>query len=126
LRLRTGPGAPPFHKSAPSIRATRRRWRERFQGRSCGFSRQAVNKNIFPEQQIALFDREAARAARVEVETKLPRHADAAVDLNAVARCGVISLGRRNPRGRGGGDEITVTLARGRVNAVGAGEFDEP
>jgi hypothetical protein len=32
------------------------------------------------------------------VEPQLPRHAHAAVNLHAVARCGIIGLGRRDAR----------------------------
>src|SRR3546814_20134019 len=90
------------------------------------FSCQPVDENILPEKEVALFDREAALAAHVEVEPDLPRHPDAAVNLHAVACGGVIGFGGRTARGVGGRDAIVLPLARGVLAAVGAAPFHPP
>src|SRR3546814_2022886 len=105
------------------MRTTPRPGRARLRGRSCACSCKAVDEDIRPEQAAALFDREAAGAAHVEVEADVPGHADAAVNLDAVARGAVIGFGGGQARRGGGGDEIGLALARGGMDAVGARQF---
>src|SRR3546814_11546615 len=59
------------------------------------------------------------------MQADFPRHADAAMNLDAVACGGVICLGRRQPRGGGGDDEIMLPFARRCMDRIGAREFDE-
>src|SRR3546814_19983853 len=100
------------------MRTTPRPGRARLRGRSCACSCKAVDEDIRPEQAAALFDREAAGAAHVEVEADVPGHADAAVNLDAVARGAVIGFGGGQARRGGSGDEIGLALARGGMDAV--------
>src|SRR3546814_12245010 len=59
------------------------------------------------------------------MQAYFPRHADAAMNLDAVACGGVICLGRRQPRGGGGDDEVMLPFARRCMDRIGAREFDE-
>src|SRR3546814_4673088 len=72
-----------------------------------------------------LLEGERTRTAHMEVQTDLPRHPDAAMNLDAVACGGVICLGRRQPRGGGGDDEVMLPFACRCMDRIGAREFDE-
>src|SRR3546814_19020418 len=61
----------------------------------------------------------------MEVQTDLPRHPDAAMNLDAVACGGVICLGRRQPRGGGGDDEVMLPSARRCMERIGPRELVE-
>src|SRR3546814_16202947 len=59
------------------------------------------------------------------MERGCPRDADSAMPWDGVARHSVIGLGRRDPRSSGVKAEIGLAGTGGRVNGVGAREFDK-
>src|SRR3546814_19017322 len=61
----------------------------------------------------------------MKMEIGFPSDADSAMHLDGVARHSVIGLGRRDPRSSGVTAEIGLAGTGGRVNGVGAREFDK-
>src|SRR3546814_3876623 len=61
----------------------------------------------------------------MKMEIGFPSDADSAMHLDGVARHSVIGLGRRDPRSSGVKAEIGLAGTGGRVNGVGAREFDK-
>src|SRR3546814_18319987 len=85
LPRRSTPCVRPFRMLEPSTRTRPPLWRDRFLDRSCGVSCQPVDEHILPKETAPLLEGERTRPAHMEVQTDLPRHPDAAMNLAAVA-----------------------------------------
>src|SRR3546814_19882502 len=98
---RSSPRARRGRSAARPIPARRALFRDRLRRRSCRFLPQAVAEAILPEAEVALFDREAARAAHVKLKPRFPGHPDTAVNLDDNPPRRTIAIRRTTCRARG-------------------------